>query len=429
MGVVASTLTTAENCCSAQTRVYAESCRSGKLPTNGSQSSLEKIRGLQLSLPCRSENTGERQRNPDILTPKGPQQEPYALAGGPEPYAPPIVHGSLAPGDPKTPSAARAKALRGGAARRARGSSASPSNEIAARRSAAAAALQVGPESHAEVARRNSALKEAIGAKSQQAAPFLTQDLPNPMQPCVSFGGFHHERDSMPGPPKVAMDSALGPPTATSAELDAYRERLRTWIRRTECGVRCQIYTPNAAGFRLATYMYQVATGTILLIPVASNLDQALTIRVAGICNIWVGSDTANLGIIKLKEALPQPPDTGMAPLQLFGDSPEGFMYLDTTDGPVGLMEKDSAAKEEFLDAVAVLIATTRKKARIRREQPPSGPHGARPELLAAWRTPGRGAEGLRPRGVSLTAAFLTGAAGDLLAQVGEPVVPDVVIV
>jgi len=444
MGLVASTLTNTENCCSAQTRAYAENCRSGRLPTNGSQSSFDKIRGIPLSLPCHSENNGERQRNPDILTPKGPQQEPYALAGGPELHAPPVVHGSLAPSAAKTQSQAHAKALAGLrciAARRARGA-ASPSDEIAARRKAAAAALEVGPESCAD---RNRVLRVSerlsVGARNQPAAPFLIEDLPNPLQPCPSFGGVRHEGDTMPSAPKVVMDAAPGPPAATSAELlDAYRERLRTWMRRTECGVRCQIYTQSASGFRLATYMYHVATGTIRIIPIASSPDEALTIRVSGICNIWVDSDAARdgSGIIKPMEAFPQVSDTGTAPVQLFGNSPEGFMHLDTCDGHVGLIERDAAAREEFLDSVAVLIATTRKKARIRGEKPPSGPHGSspRPELLSAWQAEGEAArpsarsfEALRPKGASLTAAFLVGAAGDLLAQVGEPVVPDVVIV
>lgn len=413
------------------------------LPATGGLSSADKkpIKGIPLSLPCRSEGKSERQKNPDMLTPKGPQQVPYALAGGLEPHAPPIIHGSLAPSDPKT-FQQRGKMLTGSRSTASRkvagGAAASPSDEISVRRAAAATALEHIVASRTQINQWNGAPSVAI--HDQQSSPFMTEEMLNPMQPSPSFGEPRHRGDTMAISPNVAADHAPGSPALPVPPLDAYRDRLRNFIRRTECGVRCRVCTPTAVGSRLATYMYHVHTGTIRIIPIASGPDEVISIRLTGICNIWVDSDEAGdrCGIVKPMEVWPQASDTGTAPPQLFGTSLDGFMHLDTCDGHVALIERDADAREEFLDCVAALIATARHRARMRGERPPSGRHGGSPrqELLSAWRPPGersappaRSFEALRPKGASLTAEFLTGAAGDLLTQVGEAIVPDVTLV
>lgn len=339
-------------------------------------------------IPCRAaaEAEPEKMRNPEVLTPKAPPQVPYAVAGGPDAFVTPI-HGSLEPMPQRT-------AERLAAQRSQRPCRSIPRRQVAS-----------------DVA------EESTGTANSQG----TAGPGSGFQRSPSFGEQRFASEAQADPQGVSScsqmeDEDLWPPRLR-AHVALYRERLRLFIQRTECGVRCRVVFADTAQPQLATYACHLPTATLRIVPIASKAAEVTAIRLAGICNIWLGSSGA--GSI-------QGIGTGNTP---------GFMHFDTCDGAFGLLLEETGGERQediLLDGLAVLIATCRQRARRRGEPPPSDlslPGAPRKELQEAWQTSetraSNGLEALRPSGASLTAENLAGHAGALLAEIGEPVVPD----
>lgn len=315
----------------------------------------------------------DRLRNPEVLTPKAPPQMPYAVAGGPDVAQTPI-HGSLEP--------------------RSQGSS------------------HRRPPHPAPPCNRQPMQGTAAAAMADAASGF--QRSPSFGEP----GGLISSSSKSPQTSGSQIAKEGFCPPRLCAFAASYRERLQHFLERAQCGLRCRVVLTTSAQPQLATCMCHLPTGSLRIVPIASDTSQVVTIRVIGICNIWVGGSGAG---------------------SIQGTSNGELLQFDTCDGSFGLMLEEEAGKkweDILLDCLAVLICLSRERSRRRGDRPPNDSQSGAPrkELVEAWQaqveTPTDGSlDALRPCGTSLMAKHLLGPAAALLVVVGQTVVPDAQLV
>jgi len=330
---------------------------------------------VRQALEMRRQSQTKPPRNPEVTTPKGPPKEPYALAGGLDGFgfANPI-HDSLepqfAPAHPKTRDSRQ------------------PFTD-----SRLPPAQMPGSDDTSDCR------KSSERQRDRKAPTEFAKLTSSP-----SFGGDARDISDV-------ADGIESWPERSRSLIAAYRQNLHVFLDRAECGVRCRAVFAQSARPRLATYMCHLPTGTLRIVPIASTVDQMRSFRIAGICNVSLSGEESAV--------------SGTA---------SGYMKFDTSDGDFSLLLEEvgaEEAQENFLDCIAVLIATLRARAKCCGEPPPCDVAIGCPraELLQAWEpADSKASEGLaslRPRGRSLLAEHLTGHAGALLSAIGEAVVRD----
>mmetsp|Transcript_41391 Transcript_41391/g.81792 ORF Transcript_41391/g.81792 Transcript_41391/m.81792 type:complete len:312 (+) Transcript_41391:169-1104(+) len=216
-----------------------------------------------------------------------------------------------------------------------------------------------------------------------------------------------------------AMDSSWLPPIAVEA-LDAecvakvadawahcaddLRRRAKHFVTRAEAGVPCRLVDARTHSATPARYTLDPSTAVFCV----DELNGADSLRrrchLADVQNIWVCSDN-QLACRALGNAV----QSGSADAEL-----ACMALIDVPEGPIGIVERSAEAREEFLDCMAVLVATQR----LRRA----------PEV-ACCGVPGRlppPEARLRPAGRSLRSMYLSGPICPWLARVGEGLIsPD----
>jgi len=211
-----------------------------------------------------------------------------------------------------------------------------------------------------------------------------------------------------------AFDSSWLPPVAVEA-LDAQcaakaadawahcaddlRRRVKSFVTRAEAGVPCRLVDARTHLARPALYTIDPSTAVLSVDEMnGADRNQRRRCHLADVQNIWVCSDS-QLACRALGNAV----QSGSADAEL-----ACMALIDVPEGPIGVVERSAESREEFLDCMAVLIATQR----LRRA----------PEV-ACCDVPGRlppPEARLRPTGCSLRSMYLSGPICPWLARVGE---------
>lgn len=205
---------------------------------------------------------------------------------------------------------------------------------------------------------------------------------------------------------------------------DELRRRTRQFVRRAMCGMPCHLLDTRSGQLVSASYFIDDLAEAFVVeanesSTVPTETDGASRIldtyceqdsgeqmvrecQLADIRNIWLCADNelARRAYGQLHSELAGKVD------------PELVMLIDAPDGPLGLVEQGTEAREEFLDSMAVLIAAQR----VRRE----------PDVACCRRiegTPPPEAR-LRPHGKSLQSQHLSGPICAWLAQAADDLLP-----
>jgi len=185
------------------------------------------------------------------------------------------------------------------------------------------------------------------------------------------------------------------------------RRRTRLFVSKARGGVPCRLVDPRTGVANVAKYTLDPADAALCVEEVeAASIDAETQLRrrcrLAEVQNIWVCSDS-ELACRALGDTIHQ----GSADAEL-----ACMALIDVPDGPIGLVERSAEAREEFLDCMAVLIASQRLS--------------NAPEL-ACCGLPGRlppPEAQLRPIGRSLQSVHLSGPICVWLARAGEGLLP-----
>lgn len=228
----------------------------------------------------------------------------------------------------------------------------------------------------------------------------------------------HEGSDDMDGL-SDAMDASWLPPIAVEA-LDAecaakaadawahcaddLRRRAKNFVTRAQAGVPCRLVDARTHLARPARYTLDPSTAVLSVDELNGTRNIRRRCHLADVQNIWVCSDS-QLACRALGNAV----QSGSADAEL-----ACMALIDVPEGPIGVVERSAESREEFLDCMAVLVATQR----LRRS----------PEV-ACCGVPGRlppPEARLRPAGRSLRSMYLSGPICPWLARVGEGLIsPD----
>lgn len=179
------------------------------------------------------------------------------------------------------------------------------------------------------------------------------------------------------------------------------RQRARAFVRSTQAGVPCRFLDQVACQARPATYKLDEAAKVFIIqeeqAPTQSTKRIPVMCLIAELRNIWVCADSplARRAHMALSDAATEADLTCM-------------VLLDAPAGPLGLLLRSSEVREDFLDCMAVLIASERLRCE---------PSLARCDLPGGLPPP---EAQLRPVGRSLQSMHLSGPICAWLANVGE---------
>ncbi|CAK0817576.1 unnamed protein product, partial [Prorocentrum cordatum] len=203
--------------------------------------------------------------------------------------------------------------------------------------------------------------------------------------------------------PRLSGAEAARAAREWASRAEGLRRRTLLFLRRTSGGSPCRLVDQQTG--LAAPARYRVEDGGAVLVVEelgsAPSREKAFRCKLADVRNIWVCSDS------ELARRAHGALRRGAADAHL-----ACVLLIDAPAGPLALVERSSEAREEFLDCMAVLVATQRLRAEPR---------------LAACAAPGGlppPEARLRPPNGSLRSAHLSGPICAWLARAGEGAVP-----
>ncbi|CAK0843159.1 unnamed protein product [Prorocentrum cordatum] len=187
------------------------------------------------------------------------------------------------------------------------------------------------------------------------------------------------------------------PPHVAAAMVSHVWARARLFACRARSGSPCRVVHQGTGRGVPASYTVDDSMETLIIEELVTPADvssprRAHVHRLREVRNVWVCADS------ELARCMHRVLRRGIT-------DPDRVLLLDVPAGPVGLVVHSPQAREELLDGLAVLVAVQR----VERE----------PELLGRCSP-----AGLRPPGLSLQAAHLSGPVCAMLARGGAGLVP-----
>jgi len=191
--------------------------------------------------------------------------------------------------------------------------------------------------------------------------------------------------------------AAEGPPPSVPPHVAAAMAshlwcRARSFVCRAVYGGPCRLINHKAGSAAPARYVLDVDFETLTVDELRTPADAGpqqlrCSCNLAALRNIWVCADS------ELARCAHRALQRGVA-------DADRVLLIDVPTGPIGLVVHSPQAREEFLDGVAVLIAVRRA-----RTEPQLARHGS--------------LGGLRPPGLSLQSAHISGPVCAWLARAG----------
>lgn len=182
------------------------------------------------------------------------------------------------------------------------------------------------------------------------------------------------------------------------------RRRTRQFVRRAMCGVPCWFIDQACMRVVPASYIIDDTLETLLIEtagPVeASAHHTTRECKIAEMRNVWVCADSELAR--RIHSSMKNPSDADSACVLL----------IDGPSGPLGVVERNEEAREEFLDCMAVLIAAQRLRCE---------PEVARCRRIGGLPPP---EARLRPFGMSLQSLHVSGPICSWLAQAAADLLP-----
>mmetsp|Transcript_82612 Transcript_82612/g.130153 ORF Transcript_82612/g.130153 Transcript_82612/m.130153 type:complete len:380 (-) Transcript_82612:39-1178(-) len=215
--------------------------------------------------------------------------------------------------------------------------------------------------------------------------------------------------DALPGWLSELAPSLIGEEAERAADAwvrcgEELRRRTRQFVRRAMCGVPCWFIDQAVRRTVPASYIIDDKLETFLIEtagpPEASARHVTRECKVADMRNVWVCADSELAR--RVHSTLINTSDTDSSCVLL----------IDAPSEPLGLVERSSEAREEFLDCMAVLVAAQRLRCE---------PEVARCRRIGGLPPP---EARLRPFGKSLHSVHVSGPICSWLAQAAADLLP-----
>lgn len=203
--------------------------------------------------------------------------------------------------------------------------------------------------------------------------------------------------------PNLPREAVVQAAEAWARCAEDLRRRTRLFVRRAICGVPCRHIDPKTGCWMPARYIFDEAVTTIFIeeIVIPGKFQVAQQCCLKNVQNIWIRADSDLVRRVH-----------GALCFDLVDTELDFAVLIDAPTGLIGLVERSLDAREEFLDCMAVLIATRRldSEPELTHQCLPGGPPMPEAEL--------------RLKGHSLRSMHLHGPICAWLAKAGEDLPP-----